>query len=88
MSGWPKFVAASAVGRWNHPEGRLQVFLLKRTDGAWSYSTEMWVEDEFAKCWTPGPEHGGLYGSEAIAKNEIHAQFPWTSSVEMERRET
>lgn len=84
---WPRFVNAVALGRWTHLDGKLRVFLLQRTDGSWSYSTEMWVEDEFAKCWTPGSEHGGLFGTDAIALTEIHAAFPWTSHIEMEKRD-
>jgi hypothetical protein len=83
---WPKYVTGRAICRWTHPDGKERIYLIARTDGWYSLGGMQFSDAEFERCWIPQGEGGSFFDCEETAVREIHAEWPWSRSVNRENR--
>lgn len=84
---WPRYInGLEAIACWTNQEKTKRVFLIKKSDGTFSYDSQYFSDDEFEMCWILDGIGKSIYDSKEIAEKEIHGNFPWTKNIKPETK--
>jgi hypothetical protein len=71
-----KWVHAEEIRKLQRPDGKAEVYILKRDDGLYEYVGSVECEEDGYVYWGP-VEHSGLFASAEEAERNALDEIPW-----------